>query len=119
MNTKGFLNARQLNLHHAEHGADFGAKSASEYERLADEFLGSAKHPDVHECTRSRGDMIRFNPKTDEYGVLDGNGIIRTYFKPVPCASLPPAQRTAMRQAGRCHSQTTNLVYFQEECKKW
>ena len=113
------MNVRQLRLHYAEHGTDLGAISASQYEQLADEFLGGAKRQDVEECKRSRGDVIRFDLSTNEYGVLDGNRVIRTYFKPVPCGSLPDAKRMAMRQAGRCHGQMTNLDYFREECKKW
>jgi hypothetical protein len=117
--TMGFINARQLRLHHAEHGVDFGAITADQYEGMADKFLGNPKPPHVYECTRSRGDVIRFDPHSQEYGVLDKNGIIRTYFKPIPCISLPVSERKQMKQTGRCHAHPTNLAYFHEECKKW
>ena len=118
-NTSGFLNARQLSLHYAEHGADCGANSAAEYERMADGFWAAAKPAHVHQCTRRRGDVLRYDPSSEVYGVLDRNGVIRTYFKPVPCAAVPVAQRSAVKQAGRCHGEVTNLLYFQRECQRW
>ena len=119
MLTKGFLNPRQLNRHFAMHGADFGASGASAYEMLADMFLGGARVSPIQECTRGRGDIVRFNPLTDEYGVADSNGTIRTYFKPVPCSSLSGAIKISMINSGRCHRHASNLLYFQSECMKW
>jgi hypothetical protein len=119
MKTKGFLSPAQLGRHFAQHGAEVGAASIAEYEQLADAFLGDAKSPDVQECFRPRGDCVRFNPSTDEYGVIDNGGIIRTYFKPIPCTSLPTSIRAAIRMAGRCHGQPSNLLYFQSECNRW
>jgi hypothetical protein len=119
MLTNGFLNARQLNRHYASHGAEFGAKSATQYQALADMFLGGIRVQPIEECVRGKGDIVRFNPISDEYGVLDSGGTIRTYFKPVSCASLSGPIRIAMQQSGRCHGHASNLLYFQSECKKW
>ena len=119
LSTKGFLNSRQLNRHFSEHGADFGASNVADYEKMADEFLGGPLAADVKECKRSRGDRVRYSPTTQAYGVIDSNDVIRTFFKPVPCISLPDSQRAAIKLAGRCHSQANNLMYFQEECKRW
>jgi pyocin large subunit-like protein len=119
MKTKGFVSSVQLGRHFAQHGAGFGAGNIAEYERLADTFLGDTKPPYVQECFRSRGDCVRFDPSTNEYGVVDSSGIIRTYFKPVPCSSLPASIRNAIRMAGRCHGQASNLLYFQSECARW
>jgi hypothetical protein len=119
LSTKGFLNPRQLRLHYAAHGTDVGAASAGEYEALADRFLAQPKGAGTEECKRSRGDTVRFDPTTDEFGVLDAKGVIRTYFKPVPCASVPSANRSKIKQTGRCHDYSTNLLYFQEKCKRW
>src|SRR5207249_1955029 len=118
-NTHGFLNANQLNRHYAEHGTDFGASNALEYEMLADAFLGGVKPAHVHECERSRGDILRFDPLTNAYGVIDKTGVIRTYFKPLPCSSVPAAHRLAMRHSGRCHGYANNLLYFESECNRW
>ena len=119
MQTNGFLNSRQLNRHYAAHGADFWVKNAAEYQALADKFLGGTRIPPIEECVRAKGDIVRLNPITDEYGVLDSGGTIRTYFKPIPCSSLRGPIKIAMIQSGRCHGQASNLLYFQSECKKW
>src|SRR5712692_4554135 len=100
MRTRGFLNRNQLKYPYQEHGMDFGAGSADDYERLADTFLGSGLAPNARECTRRQGDTVRFNPHTNEYGVLDSSGIIRTYFKPVPCISVPAQHRLAIARSG-------------------
>src|ERR1039458_5993864 len=101
MLTNGFLNLKQLNRHYTSHGAEFGAKSATEYQTLADMFLGGTRVQPIEECFRGKGDIVRFNPVTDEYGVLDSGGTIRTYFKPAPCASLRGPIKIAMQQSGR------------------
>ena len=119
LSTNGFLNSRQLRLHYAAHGAAFGARSAAEYQEIADRFLREPKGTAAEECKRSHGDIVRFDPSTDEFGVLDARKVIRTFFKPIPCASVPVAERSKMKQTGRCHDYATNLLYFQEECKKW
>jgi len=51
---------------------------------------------DVLEKTRANGDAARFNPKTNEFGVVSKNGAIRTYFKSDPAV----------------HGHSTNLDYF-------
>lgn len=114
-----FVNARQLGLHFGKHGAEFGAGSPQEYEQLADIFLVGALRASVHECRRAGGDVVRFDPASDEYGVVDGAGVIRTYFKPVPCSTLAASVRVAARQSGKCHSSADNLSYFYLECSKY
>lgn len=86
---------------------------------IADAFFVSPKPENVHECVRTRGDVLRFDPATQAYGVMDKNRVIRTYFKPIPCSEVPVGRRSAMRQAGRCHRFATNLDYFRSECKRW
>jgi filamentous hemagglutinin len=44
---------------------------------------------------------VRFDPATDEFGVLSAAGEVRTYFRPVP---------------GVTHKQSTNLEYFNVSC---
>lgn len=116
--TNGFESLAQLNRHFSEHGDDFGASSAKEYEDMADIFLGGDKPTTVYECVRSGGTKLRYDPCSEAFGVLDGARVIRTYFKPVPCSSLPGAVRELRRQAGRCHPHANNVVYFKVECKK-
>jgi hypothetical protein len=116
--TRGFESIPELRRHFTEHGDDFRASNTEEYEEWADAFLGGAKPSGVHECRRSCGYMIRYDPQTEAFGVLDSGGIIRTYFKPRPCSSVPLAIRDAVKQAGRCHKYPDNLVYFHMECRK-
>lgn len=118
LKTKGFESVSQLREHFTEHGDDLGASNAEAYERLADEFLGGEKPSDVSECTRTCGHIIRYDPNTDIFGILDRDGIIRTCFKPIPCSTVPFAQRASTKQAGRCHKYPNNLVYFRMECTK-
>lgn len=116
--TSGFESVEDLNEHFQEHGSDFSASKAGDYERMADAFLGGSKRETVHECTRSCGMKLRYDPVDEAFGVIDKGGVIRTYFKPVPCSSLPGAARAAAKQMGRCHPCANNLVYFKAECKK-
>lgn len=118
MKTKGFLNRNQLNRHFTQHGTDFGASNAQEYELMADAFLGGPLPPDIHECTRKQGDKIRYCVKSQQYGVIDPNESIRTYYKPVPCGTVPFDTRSDVARAGKCHSYASNFIYFQVECKK-
>jgi pyocin large subunit-like protein len=114
LKTRGFSNASSLARHFVDHGSDFGCASAADYEALADQFLGAAKLPHVQERSRAKGDVVRFDPLTEAYGVIDSNGVIRTFFKPVPCASIGDLlKRTTAKKAGRCHGHASNLLYFQ------
>jgi hypothetical protein len=120
LQTNGFLNRRQMHLHFSAHGGDFGASNAEDYERDADMFLGgSSPLGSVMECLRSKGDRMRYDPTTQALGVIDARGVIRTYFKPIPCVTVPASVRPAMRRTGKCHKYATNLAYFQAECAKW
>jgi hypothetical protein len=98
--TPRFSSDRLLSQHFAEHGSDFGATTESEYEQQAARFLSDQENPSILEFTRSTGyragDIVRFNPETDEFGVITGDGTIRTYYRPDP--SL--------------HGKSTNLDYF-------
>ncbi len=118
LQAKGFVGTKQLNRHFMEHGGDFGASNAVEYEQAATAFLSGIAPSGIHECERKGGDIIRYDPQTQGYGVLDSSGTIRTYYKPVPCSSIPASVRSAIRQAGRCHRYASNYLYFQVECKR-
>jgi len=105
------FDAAELTIHFARHRADFVAVSETEYEGLANRFLSGTLHSDLLQCTRKQGDIVRYNVATTEFGVLSSRGIIRTYFKAKPCASLPP---TAPKVG--CHGYSDNLQYFKIEC---
>jgi pyocin large subunit-like protein len=113
-----FAGTAQLNNHFQSHGADFGAANANEYEVLAEQFLTSPLAAPILEHTRLLGDLVRFNPATDDFGTMRG-GVIRTFFKPVPCATLPLIQRAVARAAKKCHDYATNMLYYQGTCALW
>jgi hypothetical protein len=116
--SRGFESLEQVKTHFRKHGDDFGASNRDEYEQMADLFLAGKKPEGVHECVRACGAILRYDPGSEAYGVLDAQSIIRTYFKPIPCAQVPFREREAERLAGRCHGARNNLSYFQSECQK-
>jgi len=96
-----------LTDHFEDHGSDFGATTGSEYEQQAARFLSDQDTPDILQFERTKGyrqgDLVRFNPKTDEFGVLTPEGQIRTYYRPDPAR----------------HGFATNLDYFNYEREKY
>lgn len=68
--------------HYRAHADDFPeAQNAVEYSRLAHDFLN---HPPPGTLTkvRSNGDLVRYDPGTNTFGVLRADGAPRTLFKP-------------------------------------
>jgi len=91
-----FGSQEKLIDHFKRHGSDFGAKSPAEYEQQASAFLTGPLPTGAFEKTRPNGDLVRYNPATEEFGVLSKDGVIRTYFKPDPAI----------------HGYPTNLDYY-------
>ena len=115
-NTNGF---KTLAQHYADHGGEFGTTTEAEYFRLADELWASPKPLHIKECKRKKGDIVRFDTLSESFGVVDKNNVIRTFFKPIPCHTIPSTQRAVMQQEGRCHGSVDNLTYYREECRRW
>jgi hypothetical protein len=90
-----FADAAKLQDHFDRHGADFGARTPAEYEAQAQAFLTGPKPGGVLEKVRPNGDIVRYNPATDEFGVASPSAI-RTYYRPDPAV----------------HGKPTNLDYF-------
>jgi pyocin large subunit-like protein len=102
--TNGFIDAILRQDHFKRHGSDFGARDAVRYEEMADTFLGSPLTAETLECTRaSNGDIVRYNPTTDEFGVLSSSRTIKTYYKPKPWNKV---------------KFPNNMEYWKEQCKK-
>jgi filamentous hemagglutinin len=91
-----FAGPTKLLDHYARHGADFGATSAVQYEQAADAFLNGPRGAGVLEKVRTNGDIVRYDPATQAFGVVKPDGTIRTYYKPDPAV----------------HGYSTNLDYF-------
>lgn len=99
-----FADSVKLDQHFFDHGPEFGSITKAQYLSLAVQFLTSVPPSlGTKECTRGRGDIVRFNPLTGEFGVVAVNGTIRTYFKPNPAL----------------HGLVDNEAYFRRECTKW
>ena len=86
--TRGFVSAQQRRLHFMRHGGDFPFASEQEYEDAADIFLGAPLDGGVLECVvpggngHRTGRIVRFNPATDEFGMLSPDGLyILTFYK--------------------------------------
>jgi pyocin large subunit-like protein len=99
--------------HYARHGRDFAAANAKDYERLAEQFMARPSVTHLLECKRTQGDFVRYDTVTMEFAVRTNTGILRTYFKPVPCSSIP----SGMPRTG-CHKYTDNIEYFKKTCLK-
>jgi len=94
--TKKGTSADNALRHFNDHGADFpDVQNALEYTAKAQHFLQS---PPGGTLTRVRpnGDVVRFHPASDTFGVMDAAGAPRTFFVPDP----------------NVHGYATNLDYF-------
>jgi len=98
--TRGFQSQIKLLRHFQDHGHEFGAATAEDYEAKADIFLGSPLNPGIQECTRSDGDTLRYSRTTKEFGVLTDTNHIRTYY-------LLTKPTVTLRDA-----------YFQDQCNQ-
>jgi hypothetical protein len=59
------------------------------YERMADRFLGNPLDMNCEEFTRLRnGDKVRYDKKSDVFGIKDHAIRIKTYFCPNPAVHL-------------------------------
>jgi hypothetical protein len=86
--THGFRTERLKLRHfqdHIEDDGDFPCATPDEYEEMADEFCGKPPTPTMRVYTRRYGDkaggVVRWDTATDEYGVVNSDGYISTYFK--------------------------------------
>lgn len=86
--TNGFNTVDDRFDHWDRHHTEFEPPpmTESDYESRADVFLGGAKGAGVLECNRTMPDgslrTCRYDPSSNEYGVVASGGFIVTYFKP-------------------------------------
>ncbi|MFD0467955.1 RHS repeat-associated core domain-containing protein [Nonomuraea thailandensis] len=82
--------------HWRSHGGEFPhLNNAKEYVEEATDFL-RGNQPGTLTRQRPNGDIVRYNPQTDQFGVMNAQGAPRTYYKPDP----------------HIHGRPTNLDYF-------
>jgi filamentous hemagglutinin len=91
-----FADQAKLDDHFIRHGTDFGATSSAQYQQMADNFLTGPRGTNTLERIRPNGDVVRYDPTTDAFGVVSSNGTVRTYYVPDPAV----------------HGYATNLDYF-------
>jgi hypothetical protein len=91
-----FADSTKLLDHYSRLGADFGATSAAQYEGMADAFLNGPRGTGVLQRVRANGDVARYDPASEAFGIVKPDGTIRTFYKPDPAV----------------HGYPTNLDYF-------
>ena len=75
-------NIGSLADHFARHGADFRAKDADEYARMAWQFGQQAKQGGLQVKVDDDGVRRVFDPKSGAFAAYNANGTTKTYFKP-------------------------------------
>ena len=70
--------------HFGDHGADFCVKNAADYVKQARNFLHNPPPGTLTKIRQSNGDIIRYNPKSNTFGIMDAKGAPRTFYKPAP-----------------------------------
>ncbi len=75
-------NPASLPDHFARHGADFGARDAEEYARMAAEFLQRAKDEGLPAKVDRRGIVRVFDPRSGAFAAYNRDGTTKTFFKP-------------------------------------
>jgi hypothetical protein len=95
---KGFSNQTLLEEHFKKHNEEFAPPFATQeaYEQAGNKFMSDKPLAGVLQKVRPNGDIVRYNPSTEEFGILRKDGILRTYFIPDPAK----------------HGYPTNLDYF-------
>ena len=83
-------NVKTLAKHFADHGRDFGARSASDYARLASDFLRQGMKNRLPTKIAKDGTIRVYDPKTNTFGAYNADGTAKTFFKPAPKSASNP-----------------------------
>ncbi|MBX3322116.1 MAG: hypothetical protein KF757_03915 [Phycisphaeraceae bacterium] len=78
---RGFA-PNKLESHFAKHKSEWSSMSIKKYDRKAHSLMNAEIGGDILGHTRSNGDILRYNRKTNEFGVMAEDGTIRTFFRP-------------------------------------
>jgi hypothetical protein len=93
--------SRNATRHFRSHGADFpDVTTVEEYVNKAWAFLHDPPAGTLW-LRRTNGDIVRYQPSTNTFGILDAGGIPRSFYKPDPSF----------------HNEPTNLEYF--HAQRW
>ena len=74
----------QLDKHLAKHAAEWGAGNIAKtgYRKRAQSLLGKDVGGDILGAVPKKGDVLRYNSRTNEFAVGTADGTIRTLFRP-------------------------------------
>lgn len=78
-----FASLETLQEHCQKHSAEFGGISESEYVQKANALANELESDDVASLKRSDGSTSKYRFSTNEFVVINEDGTLRTYFKPV------------------------------------
>jgi RHS repeat-associated protein len=94
-NTRSKSSVKNAYDHFKKHAAKVGAVNSVDYLNKARSFLRSPPQGTLMRI-RENGDVVRYHPESNTYGVMDSTGLPRTFFKPDPAE----------------HKFATNMDYF-------
>lgn len=92
---KGFRSEARLREHFDKHGAEFGAADAAAYLAIAQALRDAPAGGPVLEAVRADGVVTRFDRRDGTFIAFDGDGTLRTCFRP------NDGERYFRRQAAR------------------
>lgn len=80
---RGFQNRARLDEHFAKHGSEFAGLDEAQYLAMAQTLRDAPAGGDILEIVRP-GDAVvsRFDKRSGAFLAFDGDGTIRTFFKP-------------------------------------
>ena len=78
----GFVNEKRLEEHYEKHGAEFGRITKQDYLHQAQLLRDAQVGGPVLETVRRDGVTTRFDRQTGAFIAFNGDGTIRTFFKP-------------------------------------
>lgn len=72
-----------LDSHYIKHKGEWsGDLSRSQYLQKAQGLLSTVPAKGIETHIRKNGDVLRYNPQTNEFGVRSSEGVIRSFFRP-------------------------------------
>lgn len=78
----GVVSGNSLDWHFVKHGKSMGFKNADAYLKGARKFLDGSKSIKVQSFISAQGTYFKYNPITNEFGIINEFGGISTYFLP-------------------------------------
>ena len=76
------FNSKSVSRHFSEHGKEFGAKNKWDYVTKAVKFANSIDRKKNVSIIDENGSTYKYQAQTNQFAIIDKNGIIITYFKP-------------------------------------